>query len=94
MIFLCSALSNAALKYSDIIRTELSLSTWYGLLKAQKEKKEIELVNNSFSLVCQPTPAIMPASLIARTCLFFFPSSFFQTEFVFSFSTPSTMYVF
>lgn len=83
MIFLCSALSNAALKYSYIIRIEFSLSTWYGLLKAQKEKKEIGLVNSSFRLICQPTPAITPASLIARTCLFFFPSSFSQTEFVF-----------
>lgn len=83
MIFLCSALSNAALKYSYIIHTEFSLYAWYSFLKAQKAKKEIGLVNSSFSSVYLPTPAIMPASLIARTCLFFFPSSFSQTEFVF-----------
>lgn len=42
------------------------------------ENKEMGLVNSSFSLVYQPTPAIIPASLIVRTCLFFFPSSYFS----------------
>lgn len=77
MIFLCSALPNAALKYSYIICTEFSLDIWCDLLKAQR-KKEIGLVNSSFSSVYQPTPAIIPASLIVRACLFFFPSSYFS----------------
>lgn len=87
VVFLCSALSNAALKYSHIICTEFSLSTWYGLLKTQKEKKGIGLVNSSFSLStyasnyacftnCQDMPFLFAKFLFSNLiCVLFSTSS-------------------
>lgn len=63
------------------------------IIKSSEREKKIGLVNSNFSSVYQPTPAIMPASLVARTCLFFSPGSFSPTEFVFWFPISSTMYV-